>query len=126
MLLLYLTPFLKNWRKCKFTFHYASTLSVVVIFHDPFVPHLHSTMLLLYQISQNAYYVRIAIYIPLCFYFINPICSASEEFTVIYIPLCFYFIGDNGVILDGKKVEFTFHYASTLSDSSISSTKRRS
>ena len=55
--------------------------------------HLHSTMLLLYQNTRQLPPYAAQIYIPLCFYFIrNPLSS---------IRVC---------------VEFTFHYASTLSE----------
>ena len=102
-----------------FTFHYASTLSL--------------TDCLRWRIRES-------IYIPLCFYFIEKIWDMStlnadylhstmlllyrsavhpgQHSIPIYIPLCFYFIKyafwDNA-----ETVLFTFHYASTLSISSI-------
>ena len=99
----------------KFTFHYASTLSVL---NDTFTPvstlDLHSTMLLLYPWPSPGSPGSLCIYIPLCFYFI-PLCSTTKENSrrnlhstmlllypyhchartvkrFIYIPLCFYFI----------------------------------
>ena len=104
-----------------FTFHYASTLSPIPT--DEIAP-------------------ASPIYIPLCFYFI-PRWEPSEPFflTVIYIPLCFYFIPrrsnlehdflanlhstmlllypDWGRYSPGRNSEFTFHYASTLSQKII-------
>ena len=58
--------------------------------------HLHSTMLLLYR--KNA--------------------SNHPKEACIYIPLCFYFIA-SGLGLPPLPMWFTFHYASTLSTSSV-------
>ena len=55
-----------------FTFHYASTLS--------------------WQLSSPG--IPLLIYIPLCFYFINPCVDSFSDLWLIYIPLCFYFIGE--------------------------------
>ena len=76
-----------------FTFHYASTLSVV---------------------DGKPYLSLPSIYIPLCFYFIVVGSEHIERVDAIYIPLCFYFIlfADRLVVLVNQ---FTFHYASTLS-----------
>ena len=120
-----------------FTFHYASTLSKHRPPEQMQGPHLHSTMLLLYQIYQPGNYFRRhnlhstmlllyrmccvidrterGIYIPLCFYFIP---SRQEEDICppqIYIPLCFYFIYAQHYF-DTLDFTFTFHYASTLSE----------
>ena len=53
-----------------FTFHYASTLSRDRFIWFGSVPHLHSTMLLLYQREIAVHVDGVIIYIPLCFYFI--------------------------------------------------------
>ena len=117
MLLLYLIPPARPENSIIFTFHYASTLSetevpkivdsVIFTFHyastlsdhaahlvSVHLGHLHSTMLLLYQIPRRYGSGRISIYIPLCFYFISFVKSYNYE-----------------------DCEFTFHYASTLSRS---------
>ena len=80
--------------------------------------NLHSTMLLLYPISEAGEILLLeCIYIPLCFYFIlQRSCQQCrglpftfhyastlsdlemllrEEQKFIYIPLCFYFIGNS-------------------------------
>ena len=80
-----------------FTFHYASTLSKHQIFPDW---------------KENT------IYIPLCFYFISALHRPRSQRFSIYIPLCFYFIVSirNGDVIG---YIFTFHYASTLSNSLV-------
>mgnify|MGYP001777477689 CR=1 FL=1 len=122
----------------KFTFHYASTLSCLTAGLTTMLRYLHSTMLLLYPaIRPNVEGGLSPIYIPLCFYFIllTKLCFSYIFF--IYIPLCFYFIGkprERGlrilpiyiplcfyfIAYRSKEVvemyKFTFHYASTLSD----------
>ena len=76
---------------------------------------LHSTMLLLYPISVRGSSALLPIYIPLCFYFIgSPGCCRRGRFP-IYIPLCFYFI-ERKCRVWPLQPEFTFHYASTLSE----------
>ena len=77
---------------CIFTFHYASTLSVIGIDLGITTLHLHSTMLLLYPWGDRVVFFELRIYIPLCFYFIN--------------------LGRDYINVVNK---FTFHYASTLS-----------
>ena len=161
MLLLYRArPASVHYNAVQFTFHYASTLSddaidalteFVVNLHSTMLLlypsaselirkadiHLHSTMLLLYPVViEGGAIAGNAIYIPLCFYFIEPHQYFFNRSSVIYIPLCFYFIIfvpssasftfpftfhyastlsiQFRVILNGSK-EFTFHYASTLS-----------
>ena len=79
-------------RSCPFTFHYASTLSMMrpdLVWTDT---HLHSTMLLLYRNRTDRKGSADFIYIPLCFYFISFITSLPSRALQIYIPLCFYFI----------------------------------
>ena len=76
----------------QFTFHYASTLSTILILRNrtasSFTFHYASTL------SRQAFpcLFPVRIYIPLCFYFIldreGHYCSEC----LIYIPLCFYFI----------------------------------
>ena len=115
MLLLYLIQTTDKVPQLLFTFHYASTLSEIVIRTSYSAFYLHSTMLLLYRKLAGRWRLLLCIYIPLCFYFIalSPCCShpASDSFTfhyastlsivgaehieridAIYIPLCFYFI----------------------------------
>ena len=75
-----------------FTFHYASTLSVVISGNLAIYIYLHSTMLLLYPAAAPIFF---AIFL-------------------IYIPLCFYFIRDKETHIRNIST-FTFHYASTLS-----------
>ena len=97
----------------KFTFHYASTLSRFFLSSEPtcsiyiplcfyfikgqnttysVIPHLHSTMLLLYRYTIMGLTIISLIYIPLCFYFIFPQQTFPRRPSLIYIPLCFYFI----------------------------------
>ena len=78
----------------KFTFHYASTLSLSERYNIVDDPHLHSTMLLLYRIWRTDW---------------------PGQWSAIYIPLCFYFIDRFGLVNVVIEIEFTFHYASTLS-----------
>ena len=114
MLLLYQIWAVYSVCWCKFTFHYASTLSgigsVRYPFHDLFTFHYASTLSTKWEHTTDGSW---NIYIPLCFYFIrklNPKCgfvlhlhstmlllyrmSGSQKLsgTWIYIPLCFYFI----------------------------------
>ena len=76
--------------------------------------NLYSTMLLLYHLCDDRGIDCKPIYIPLCFYFIDPVERFTLPVTSIYIPLCFYFIGDDDMWVEQTK-KFTFHYASTLS-----------
>ena len=122
--------------KNQFTFHYASTLSLpadpslvqvlhlhstmlllYLIFNDATeitVQHLHSTMLLLYLKGLQFCLGQAYIYIPLCFYFIEGNAVLPVIRARIYIPLCFYFITETTT--DSIFITtFTFHYASTLS-----------
>ena len=97
-----------------FTFHYASTLSILdtiktryaVYIYIPLcfyfikeagctaaeISHLHSTMLLLYLPFRMYGKIFNDIYIPLCFYFIRVLKPDGVLIFKIYIPLCFYFI----------------------------------
>ena len=97
MLLLYLTEFIMLVGiPASFTFHYASTLSIMVLI----------------------FMAASLIYIPLCFYFILRLPSNTRGSVFIYIPLCFYFISNTNMgMMQGFK--FTFHYASTLSKTNI-------
>ena len=79
------------------------------------VVHLHSTMLLLYQIEISDIVKVSNIYIPLCFYFIVDAEYMAYAAGQIYIPLCFYFIAQYDSMITGGVEKFTFHYASTLS-----------
>ena len=76
-----------------FTFHYASTLSLQTRPLRLRQLHLHSIMLLLYPWRPWSTSLIQIIYIPLCFYFI--VWRCREE---------------------SGHAKFTFHYASTLSD----------
>ena len=55
----------------QFTFHYASTLSLVLVEAELPEKNLHSTMLLLYRRTSPPLRSILPIYIPLCFYFIG-------------------------------------------------------
>ena len=110
-----------NFPSCiPFTFHYASTLSEragkpglnVILFTF----HYAST---LSQQAAARFNIPAPIYIPLCFYFIDCSSGSKSSLSSIYIPLCFYFIfrRDMGLYSD---LEFTFHYASTLSRRALS------
>ena len=97
-----------------FTFHYASTISVVAFNGFSQGVPLHSTMLLLYLWSTVISSMIAILYIPLCFYYIlahavgfavppfftfhyASTISVTPHFeqaslTILYIPLCFYYI----------------------------------
>ena len=98
MLLLYQFPRRKNRRNIsEFTFHYASTLSVMQT-----VGNRHSD----------------SIYIPLCFYFINVsyrTIHAKFKFTFHYAST----LSAVSFIASARESIFTFHYASTLSGITI-------
>ena len=79
---------------------------------------LHSTMLLLYLTSSLKESSPFRLYIPLCFYYIEEFCILRGVKSFLYIPLCFYYILYNGRVLRSPVI-FTFHYASTISVSSI-------
>ena len=57
---------------------------------------------------------RIAIYIPLCFYYIDGDILYNRSSQFIYIPLCFYYIL-NQYEPFGVSSSFTFHYVSITS-----------
>ena len=97
-----------------FTFHYASTISCSSEGLMSLFSPLHSTMLLLYPayngkgaytnnftfhyastISYQVYFplvLRIWLYIPLCFYYIECSYCITADGKALYIPLCFYYI----------------------------------
>ena len=107
------------------------------VFAADLKPNLHSTMLLLYLLRSALHRSALHIYIPLCFYFIAissaiaginihiyiPLCFyfirmchvLAKTERGIYIPLCFYFIGAPSLRGSRRHLQFTFHYASTLS-----------
>ena len=66
-------------------------------------------------VAPDGMSMSVRIYIPLCFYFIVPGCLLPPPGSGIYIPLCFYFI--SACLLSYPyRPQFTFHYASTLSE----------
>ena len=71
-------------------------------------------MLLLYRERCIPVHPKGFIYIPLCFYFIMTTPRSRIKKPCIYIPLCFYFIEHIAIFLYDPW-SFTFHYASTLS-----------
>ena len=84
-----------------------------------FQANLHSIMLLLYLNEEIDDDTFLPIYIPLCFYFIGKDDLVLDMDSIIYIPLCFYFI----TVFHCVSIAcfwFTFHYASTLSESDLS------
>ena len=101
-----------------FTFHYASTLSDPRTPGNlPGVPHLHSTMLLLYRSSDT----HEGCHAVFTFHYASTLSFTWNIFNVmieIYIPLCFYFI-EYSECCQKQNVKFTFHYASTLSKVAI-------
>ena len=102
-----------GWERA-FTFHYASTISCSSEGLMSLFSPLHSTMLLLYPayngkgaytnnftfhyastISYQVYFplvLRIWLYIPLCFYYIECSYCITADGKALYIPLCFYYI----------------------------------
>ena len=73
-------------------------------------------MLLLYHRSHIHCLPPFVIYIPLCFYFIDHGGVQCDRLHNIYIPLCFYFIAKMRNWEQEISMQFTFHYASTLSN----------
>ena len=102
MLLLYR---LKAAIRSKLVANLHSTMLLLYLHHArciiDIVIHLHSTMLLLYLVLRYRPASAPCIYIPLCFYFIDRFC-----------------------VLFADADQFTFHYASTLSISGVSSFSR--
>ena len=98
-----------------FTFHYASTLSHVIYYILCNLFNLHSTMLLLYHITDRVWMILfIHIYIPLCFYFIH--CSLWPH--TIRVRFTFHYASTLSKVSEmwqRTRYKFTFHYASTLS-----------
>ena len=122
---------------CAFTFHYASTLSVP---YDnlEFDIYIYIPLCFYFIWRHGVYDVGcFFIYIPLCFYFIGVPTFSFSLSIHIYIPLCFYFIRyniDRSLVISPNLhstmlllyrtaqteeaiwfIQFTFHYASTLS-----------
>ena len=92
MLLLYPDRILYKQGSTEFTFHYASTLSGISYLIYQKLHHLHSTMLLLYQITGTPIYnIHTDLHSTmLLLYHSSTFLSRSS--ILIYIPLCFYFI----------------------------------
>ena len=124
--------------KAKFTFHYASTLSAQVGIAQVGIAHLHSTMLLLYRYKQrhcwdkhpHLHSTMLLLYpdVPcpckdrarhlhstMLLLYRRSITAWEPATLTIYIPLCFYFITMRNLNRPDTS-EFTFHYASTLSE----------
>ena len=133
MLLLYLlSKFTLSTKDLKFTFHYASTLSVCVTdsYEIPikFTFHyastlskvdgkfwtaplnLHSIMLLLYLQPPKQMPALPRIYIPLCFYFIpflfSPLISCSSDLYFVHLLFSLYFHFKN-ILVKSPKCNFT-------------------
>ena len=97
-----------------FTFHYASTLSVWKSQGSETGKHLHSTMLLLYPRGRRKMTGdELHLHSTMLLLYLFP-ASYSPDSYFIYIPLCFYFI-DQFHVFSFLPLQFTFHYASTLS-----------
>ena len=73
-----------------FTFHYASTYTIVETITTGQIYHLHSTMLLLIRLPGCCVDIQHLIYIPLCFYLYLIVPIEYSQYSDIYIPLCFY------------------------------------
>ena len=123
--------------KVGFTFHYASTLSVLTGQAFVMQTNLHSTMLLLYRAKTRCCHLIRRIYIPLCFYFIynergfsigtwtftfhyaSTLSGSSQwgqKIFTQYLHSTMLLLYRNKQLKHRKKgEEFTFHYASTLS-----------
>ena len=119
MLLLYRIDSKCSVASSEFTFHYASTISE---FADSFM----GVLILIYiplcfyyiNCSHVCYVVNEFIYIPLCFYYIQTGKIGKVVLVSIYIPLCFYYIHVWSSVW-AYNVKFTFHYASTISYSTL-------
>ena len=118
MLLLYQDSYYCFGCGSQFTFHYASTLSrrrKKELRKSKY--HLHSTMLLLYQGDRRLHGASVLIYIPLCFYFIR----SAQPFSLFHLQFTFHYASTLSVpssMMPVSKSKFTFHYASTLSGGS--------
>ena len=83
----------------KFTFHYASTLSIRREKEALGITPIYIPLCFYFIFSQSAgISVSYPIYIPLCFYFITKENHQFRMECYIYIPLCFYFISGVPVI----------------------------
>ena len=98
----------------RFTFHYASTLSMDDIKLKPcpfwFTFHYASTL----SKKRPMHLPVTFIYIPLCFYFIKGDILEIEE----YHPFTFHYASTLSTVVASASTSlmiFTFHYASTLS-----------
>ena len=116
MLLLYLiSPNRTRLNSATFTFHYASTISKSEKWFVKMEQNLHSTMLLLYQQSENLkekYDQNLHSTMLLLYH----LWSQQMMWKLpIYIPLCFYYIDNHGWKIPPCLL-FTFHYASTISE----------
>ena len=107
-------PFSCSRRISRFTFHYASTLSECTEICPLKKLNLHSTMLLLYQSRPGSKIFLIAIYIPLCFYFIRAVRILQEAECLFTFHYASTLSGFNP-LQEISESTFTFHYASTLS-----------
>ena len=120
-----------------FTFHYASTISHYKYFFQQFHIYLHSTMLLLYprkdfrrrrdtsftfhyastismSISSSTSF-HFQIYIPLCFYYIGVLKKLGYWLMVnLHSTMLLLYPGSSSYL--SLHVQFTFHYASTISE----------
>ena len=107
----------KTRRIYKFTFHYASTLSCWPSWRKAWPgSYLHSTMLLLYQMKTGSYYgILLNLHSTMLLLYRSAHWRWSQG-CWIYIPLCFYFIFFVN-FSHSISSKFTFHYASTLSES---------
>ena len=76
--------------------------------------NLHSTMLLLYQFDGEELVISYTDLHSTMLLLYPSSNTASSNPSSIYIPLCFYFIVKQSQI-EVKIIQFTFHYASTLS-----------
>ena len=85
-------------------------------FYSP-IFNLHSTMLLLYRRTSPPLRSILPIYIPLCFYFIG-FSPGSVYYYMHHLHSTMLLLYLQPVYkVERDKITFTFHYASTLSDS---------
>ena len=106
-------PFVQEAWLYAFTFHYASTISLLPLCICPCKTPLHSTMLLLYQVTMEEKVTKLFLYIPLCFYYI----AGTEREMQVALNFTFHYASTISRICDipaSGIYYFTFHYASTI------------
>ena len=99
-----------------FTFHYASTYTILQTGIEIIGKYLHSTMLLLILRRQNSIKSFKIIYIPLCFYLYLPVRTWEMHILLYLHSTMLLLIPIPDILHLPTNNIFTFHYASTYTD----------